>query len=277
MPHRIAFSDVHIAEMRSNYKEYSTLLNELDAVFVRNPGQIHERYDPISSLDPAEPEERFANYFELSTANEAFDAMLAPMHHFMGGRREKSMDQVAAETEGAISNSLINLLGFEPDGNSGEISNALKSGTKSLASIEVSEVWQTIDAQVSAAREGDPMREMDPVEKVHHVLSKLGETDRRGFIEEFPEKFAQLRVLKTGELTGFAFALFGMGLTKRKGKFSGPRQTQKFAAQFRDAQHIEEASRCDCFITFDRDASELAASALRYAGFPTQILLLKNQ
>ncbi|CUH86040.1 hypothetical protein [Thalassovita mediterranea] len=277
LPHRIAFSDVHITEMRNNHEEYSTLLNELDAVFVRNPGQVHERYDPISALDTAVPEERFANYFEFSPAYEAFDEMLAPMHHLMGGRREKSMDQVALETERAITNSLMNPLGFEPDGNSGEVSNALKSGTESLASIDVSEVWQTIDTQVSAAREGDPMREMDPGEKVHHVLSKLSETERRGFIEEFPEKFAQLRVLKTGELTGFAFALFGMGLTKRKGKFTGPRQTQKFAAQFRDAQHIEEASRCDCFITFDQDASELAASTFAYAGFPTQTLLLMNQ
>lgn len=276
LPHRIAFSDIHIAEMRTNHEEYTTLLNELDAVFVRNPGQVHERHDRISSLDPAVPEERFANYFEFSPAYEAFYEMLAPMHHLMGGGREKTMDQIAKETERAVSNSLTKLLGSELVGNSVEISNALKGATESLTSIDVSDTRKSVEAQVSAVREGDPMREMDPIEKVHHVLSKLGKIEQRGFLDKYPEKFAQLRTLKTGELSGFAFALFGMGLTKRKGKFAGSRQSQKFAAQFRDAQHIEEASRCDCFITFDQDASALAASTFAYAGFPTQTILLKN-
>lgn len=277
LPHRIAFSDVHIAEMRTNHEKYSTLLNELDAVFVRNPGQVHERHDRISSFDPAVPEERFANYFEFSPAYEAFTEMLAPLHHLMGGRREKTMDQVATETERAVANSLMNLLGSEPAGNSVELFNALKSGTESLTSINVPETWKAVDDQVSAAREGDPMREMDPIEKVHHVLSKLSKKEKCWFVDKYPEKFAQLRVLKTGDLSGFAFTLFSLGLTKRKGKFTGARQSQNFAAQFRDTQHIEEASRCDCFITFDQDASALAASTFAYAGFPTQTILLKNQ
>ena len=275
-PHRIAFSDVHICEMWRNHEDYSALLNELDAVFVRNPGQAHNRHDVISSLDPALPEERFADHLEFLPVYNAFEAMFAPMHHLLGGKRDKSMGQIAKETEAEISVALKQLLNTEPGNDFTGLYDTLEETTECLASIEVSDGWTKIDAQVAAARQGDPMRAMNPLEKVYHVLSKLDETERQKFIEEYPEKFAQLRLLNTGELTGFASALFGMGLTKQKGLFSGPRQKQKFAAQFRDAQHIEEASRCDWFITFDQGASELAASTFAYSGFPTQTVLLKN-
>lgn len=274
--HRIAFSDVHIFEMQGNHEEYSTLLNELDAVFVRNPGQINRLYNPISSLDPAVPEERFAENFKFNSAYNAMEAMLAPIHHVLGGRREISMEQIADEAEANIAKELKQLLSSQSDGDHTEIWKSLEKTTASLASIEAAKGWQKRDAQVSAARLGDPMREMDPVEKVHHVLSKLDETERPWFTELYPEKFAQLRVLKSGELAGFALALFAMGLTKQKGFFTGSRQEQNFAAQFRDTRHIEEASRCDVFMTYDQDARELAASTFAYAGFPTKTILLRK-
>lgn len=276
LPHRIAFSDVHIREMRNNREKYSTLLKELDAVFVRNPGQVHERHDRISSLDPAVPEERFTAHFEFLSAHNAFDSMLKPMHHLLGGGRDKSIDQITRETEGEISEALEELLAREPGGHFSPNLSPLGEATERLISIEAAKGWETMDGQVSASRDGDPMREMNPFEKVQHVLSKLEETERHRFIELYPEKFAQLRILKVGDLAGFAFSLFGMGLTKRKGIFSGKHQTQKFAAQFRDAQHIEEASRCDRFVTFDQGASELAASTFEYAGFPTGTILLRK-
>ncbi len=120
------------------------------------------------------------------------------------------------------------------------------------------------------------MRNMDASEKVLHLLSKLEAKEQFQLTEKYPKNFAQHRILETGELAGFALTLFGLGLTKRKGIYTGSRQTQKFAAQFRDAQHIEEASRCDCFMTFDQGASELATSTFAYAGFQTQTLLLKR-
>lgn len=275
LPHRIAFSDVHVREMRDNHEEYSALLKELDAVFVRNPGQVHGRHDRISSLDPAIPEERFAAHFEFLSAFNAFDSMLKPMHHLLGGRRDKSIDQIARETEGEISEALEELLAHEPEGHFAPNLSPLREATEYLTSIEAAKGWEAIDDQVSASRDGDPMREMNPFEKVLHVLSKLDEAERHKFMELYPERFAQLRVLKVGDLAGFAFALFSMGLTKRKGIFSGKHQTQNFAAQFRDAQHIEEASRCDWFVTSDLGASELAASTLGYAGFPTRTILLR--
>ncbi len=275
--HRIAFSDVHIHEMWTNQEEYTNLINELDAVFVRNPGQLHNRHNQICSLDPAQPEERFATYLELSSVYDAFEAMLAPIHHFLGGFREKSMIHIAKETQDEIAEALEHLFHEHPHSDSSGLHSTLKEISMNLSSIDVTEGWRAIEDQVLAARHGDPMKEMDPIEKVKHLLSKLDETERCKFEEEYPEKFAQVRGLETGELTGFAFALFGLGLTKRKGVFSGPRQAQKFAAQFRDAQHIEEASRCDWFVTFDQGASELAASTYAYAGIGTNTILLKKK
>ncbi len=273
-PHRIAFSDVHIHEMRGNHEEYSALLNDLDAVFIRNPGQIHERYHSVSSLDSAEPEERFADYFKFMSAHDACETLIAPIHHLLGGKREISMNQIADEVDAEISKVLKQLLSAVPDGDQAEFWRSLEETTKGLASIDASNGWQRRDALISAARLGDPMREMNPIEKARHVISKLDELERRCFTELYPEKFAQHRILKTGELAGLAFALFALGLTKQKGIFTGVRQEQKFTAQFRDARHIEEASRCDVFLTFDHDASELAASTFAYAGFATTSVLL---
>ncbi|WP_457648408.1 hypothetical protein [Profundibacter sp.] len=87
LPHRLAFSDIHIVEMRNNHHEYTALLKELDAVFIRNPGAIHGRYHPISSLDSADPELRFSEYFQSAPALEAFEEMLPPLHHLLGGAR----------------------------------------------------------------------------------------------------------------------------------------------------------------------------------------------
>ena len=117
---------------------------------------------------------------------------------------------------------------------------------------------------------------MGPIDRVDHVLSMLNQQENDVFLTQYPRHFAQLRNLSVGEITGFAFYLFSLGLISRKGKFSGSRQLQKFNAQFRDALHIEEASRCDVFLTFDKDASDLAASTLSYAGFSTQVVLLNK-
>lgn len=276
--HRIAFSDVHIQEMKSNSREYADLLEELDAVFIRNPGAEHNQYHPISSIDYGEPHRRFSEHIKFSPIYDAFEAMLSPMQHILGGRREKNMVQIADETGCRIKRSLGDLLSSVGEDDSTWMSqhffNQIDLITEETRELDGQKDWNTIESQVERARLGDPMRGMQPIERVNYIISCLEPIHRDSFLEQFPESFAQKKVLSVGELTGFAFALFSLGLTKRKGIFSGTQQEKMFAAQYRDAMHVEEASRCDLFVTMDKGAFDLAAATFAYAGFATRSILL---
>ncbi|SEQ49136.1 hypothetical protein [Thalassovita taeanensis] len=280
IPHRLAFSDIHLTEMRGNRDEYAKLLDDLNAVFVRNPGAIHNRYHPISSLDSGEPFRRFSEHLEFAPAFDAFEAILSFMQHLLGGRRESKMQDIAVSADARIKSSLAELLSSATGGVfEGMIANfypRIDEVTQNISSLDVDSGWRWIDAHARVAREGDPMRDMHPLEKVNYLFSLLDPTESMQLVELFPKGFARHKVLKNGDMAGFAFMLFSLGLTKRKGIFSGSRQEKKFVAQFRDAMHIEEASRCDCFITFDQGAFELASASFAYAGFSTRTILLKG-
>lgn len=279
---RVAFSDVHLEEMQDNSANYARLLQRLDALFIRNPGALHGEYHPICSFDECDIERRFIEHADFRTANQAFCAMLAPMQHLLGGQKDASISEILEDTNSEVSGLLSQLVGDHVDKSSRsavreKIKAVLADSSKKLASIDAEESRLLVETQFQGARHGDPMRDMDPTEKVAHLFSTLDEESRDEIEEKYPLHFATKRPLASGELTVFSFLLFTLGLTKRKGKFSGTRQLQKFAAEFKDAMHIEDASRCDCFFTFDEDASRLAASTLSYAGFPTQVVHLARR
>lgn len=278
MPHRVAFSEIHLIEMQGNRDAYTKLLDDLNAVFVRNPGAAENRYHPISSIESGDASRRFSEHFEFAPIFDAFEVMLAPLQHFMGGRRGCELQEIADSTADGIKASLKDLFSSVSVDNFEAMMEIfapqINEARKSLLSVNVAAGLRRIEAHLKVARDGDPMRDMQSSEKVDYLFSILDETEREELEQLFPKHFANHKILNNGEMAGFAFMLFGMGLTKRKGIFSGSRQEQKFAAQFRDAQHIEEASRCDLFITFDRGASQLAAASFAYAGFPTRAFLL---
>lgn len=277
--HRVAFSDIHLREMQNNSDEYAKLLEELDAIFVRNAAAGENRYHPISSLDLGEPYRRFSDYRDFAPAFAAFDAMLSPLHYLLGGQKDACVDRIADSTGTRIKSSIDELLlsiGEDLTGGASEEFEAkIDAASNIIRSLDPEESWKFFDSQVKIAREGDLMRNMQPIEKVNFLISCLPSSQQDELKELFPEKFAQKRNLEVGELSGFSMILFSLGLTKRKGIFSGPRQERKFAAQYRDAMHIEEASRCDCFVTLDQGAFELSAAAFAYAGFNTRSVLLK--
>lgn len=279
VPDRVAFSNVHLAEMQGNPAAYARLLDDLNAVFVRNPGDEHGRYHPISSLDAGEPFHRLSEHSEFAPIHDAFDAMLMPIHHLMGGRRDVDLREITNSTAARIRSSIGQLLSEASDGILDGIPESsyqtLNETTESLLSLDVGDGWRQIDAQFKAARDGDPMRHMRQLEKVDYLFSVLDQPTREAIVSRYPKGFATQSSLEVGDVAGFVSFLFASGLISRSQIFSGSHQERKFLAQFRDAQHIEAASRCDCFITFDKGASELASACFAYAGFPTEVILLK--
>ena len=277
---RFAFSDVHLYEMRNRPADYARLLTELDAVFLRNPSAEHNIHARISCIEPGDAARRFAEHQESSGIWDAFEAMLGPLHHLCGGQRDRDMQDIAHETETTMVEHLLSRLPAEDaqlrDAFRLSFAGRIAQSTDELGKIDPAEDWEKLDALRDHARRGDPMRNMRALEKVHHLLSGLPEEERKAFVELYPEKFAQTRSISTGELVGLSMALFSMGLVRLKGYFGGNQQHSKFASQVRDARHIEEAARCDMFVTFDKDAAELAEATFAYAGLSTKTLVLQR-
>lgn len=112
---------------------------------------------------------------------------------------------------------------------------------------------------------------------VEYVLGLLDDPDRDDFQKLYPRGFwTDARGREEGNLTGFAFLLFALGIVRDRRVRSGvrTRREKHFLGQFRDCQHIEAASRCAVFITFDKGAARLAGAVYAYAGVKTEVCLL---
>lgn len=113
---------------------------------------------------------------------------------------------------------------------------------------------------------------------VEFVLGHLDDPDRDGFLKLYPRGFwTDPRGREEGDLTGFAFMLFALGIVrvKRVSSKNRSRREKHFLGQFRDCLHIEAASRCAAFITFDKGAARLAKATYAHAGVATQVILLE--
>lgn len=113
---------------------------------------------------------------------------------------------------------------------------------------------------------------------VEFVFGLLDDPDRDEFLKLHPRGFWTDAVgREEGNLTGFAFLLFALGIVrdKRVSSKGRARREKHCLGQFRDCQHIEAASRCAAFITFDKGAARLAKATYAYAGAATQVICLE--
>lgn len=112
---------------------------------------------------------------------------------------------------------------------------------------------------------------------VEWVFNKLDHADQEQFEQFFSHRFwADVDGRVEGKLTGFAFLLFILGIVRdrRVSSKGRARREKHFLGQFRDCQHIEAASRCAAFITFDKGAARLTKATYAYAGVATQVIWL---
>lgn len=118
-----------------------------------------------------------------------------------------------------------------------------------------------------------------PDDKVaDYLISRLDKNDHAAIRKRYPPLFwADLKTREEGDLTGLAFLLFMMGLVreKRAKKRDPQRRAKYFRTQFQDCRHIEAASRCAVFVTFDKGAARLAKAVYAYAGVGTMVVHLE--
>jgi hypothetical protein len=121
------------------------------------------------------------------------------------------------------------------------------------------------------------LQAMPADEQVAYLLTFLSPEDRDHLSKAFPSGFwADPSLREDGNLAGFAFMLYCIGLIGHRKARSGSlnKRMARFLAQFRDCQHIEEASRCGAFLTVDQGGAQLARAVYAYAGVKTEVICL---
>jgi hypothetical protein len=114
-------------------------------------------------------------------------------------------------------------------------------------------------------------------EAVEYLFSQLDGKELATIRSDYhPQFWATFATRQEGKLAGFAFMLFVMGLVRNPDvkKRDRQRREKHFLGQFNDCQHIEKASRCAMFLTFDKGAARLAKSVYAYAGVRTAVIHL---
>ncbi|KUJ76725.1 hypothetical protein [Ruegeria profundi] len=111
-------------------------------------------------------------------------------------------------------------------------------------------------------------------EIAEYLFSKL--PDSVGIDSFYPREFGRAEI-EAGSISSFAFLLFSLGVAafERPKKGGQSRYLERFISQFRDCEHIENASRCHVFLTGDSRAARLARATYSYAGLPTEVLKLE--
>lgn len=114
---------------------------------------------------------------------------------------------------------------------------------------------------------------------VEFLFCRLPQEDETAIRLTFPKGFwAKVENREEGQIVGLALLLFHMGAVRDNRVWTGPiaSRHKHYLGQFRDGQHIEEASRCSLFATFDQRAARLARAVYSYAGATTEVALLRR-
>ncbi len=270
----IAFSDTHVREiLRSNRPhEFIELLEKIGAYYlppVSNLPKIESRSTTLKANVVREviPEEiDFALKSQL--AIEDILRLLAALHMgagFLDVEKEReeilhSIDDyieafrqemhIICENEFDPSEIVESVRSkFEP------VKNEINDLNVSQLETEARNFHREFKTQIPGSQ-----AELDQIpddEIAEYLFSKLPDS---GWIESlYPREFGRAEI-ETGSILSFAFLLFSLGVAalKRPRKGGQSRYLGRIINQFRDCEHIENASRCHVFLTMDSGAARLA-------------------
>lgn len=278
LPAQLVVSDTHLREMRGRPREYAELLESLNCLLLVqhiDPNSVGNLLNRASLVKLDGAFERLADHQKSQAFYDGYEKLFELLRYMMGGDQALDHKEAMRGIGSGVKEGLTSLLADAPDDivaikltQVDEISDWSYPG-------DITEIWQTIDRQISATRTGDQMRHISALERVDFVLSKQPDEDRANFLQQYPFQFATARPLTVGELAGLSLAFFTMGAVKTKGIISGNRSERRFAAQMRDTHHIEAAAYSDAFLTADQDAAILAAMTYAHAGVATEALIYR--
>jgi hypothetical protein len=276
------YSMVHVDESRASGRPeaFVEALNAISAWYIEP--QAHDDHRVALSSGRAE-ELILADGDLLHQASRTMENLLKPMQFAMGwldGVDETSLREELIE--GVIE--FWDALEMElPEKNRVQLTGGKRAMLEAISDIPLEKVRGEAEVSFDRIRTRLPENyaQLDAVpadQVVEFVFGLLDDPDRDEFLKLYPRGFWTDAVgREEGNLTGFAFLLFALGIVrdKRVSSKGRARREKHYLGQFRDCQHIEAASRCAAFITFDKGAARLAKATYAYAGAATQVICLE--
>lgn len=276
------YSMVHVDESRASDRPdaFAEALNAISAWCIEP--HIHD--DQRVALSSGRAEElMIANRDLLHEASRTMENLLKPMQFAMGWLDGVDATVLQEELVEGV-NEFWGALEMElPEENGVQLTAGKLAMLDAISEIPLEKVRGEAKIWFNRIRARLPKNhaQLDAIpadQVVEFVLGFLNDPDLDEFLKLYPRGFwTDALGRDEGNLTGFAFMLFALGIVRdrRVSSKGRARREKHFLGQFRDCQHIEAASRCAAFITFDKGAARLAKATYAYAGVATQVILLE--
>lgn len=276
------YSMIHVDESRASGRPeaFVEALNSISAWCI----EPHPHNDQRVALSSGRAEELILADQDIShEATRTLEDLLKPMQFAMGWLDRVDATSLRQELIDGVNEFWRGLENELPEGNMGLLTDGKRAILGAIHEMPLEKVRG--EAEVSFDRfrarlpENHAQLDATPADQVvEFVLGHLDDPDRDELLKLYPRGFLTDALgREEGNLTGFAFMLFARGIVRDR-RFSSKGRTRRekhFLGQFRDCQHIEAASRCAAFITFDKGAARLAKATYAYAGVATQVILLE--
>ncbi|MCC7320818.1 MAG: hypothetical protein IT542_07560 [Rubellimicrobium sp.] len=276
------YSMVNVDESRASGRPeaFVEALNAISAWYIEP--QAHDDHRVVLSSGRAE-ELTLADRDLLHEAARTMENLLKPMQFAMGwldGVDETSLREELVEGVNEFWGSLEREL---PEENRVQLTGGKRAMLDSISDIPLGKVRGEAEVWFDRIRARLPENYAQLVaipadQLVEFVLGLLDAPDRDELPKLYPRGFwTDALSREEGNLAGFAFMLFALGIVrdKRVSSKDRARREKHFLGQFRDCQHIEAASRCAAFITLDKGAARLAQATYAYAGVATEVIRLE--
>ena len=275
------YSMIHVDESRASGRPeaFVEALNAISAWYIE-PHTHDDRRVTLSSGRAAEL--ILADQDILHEAARAMENLLKPMHFTMGWLDGVDANSLREELVDRVNEFWAILEVDLTEENKAQLADGKRAMLDATTEMPLEKVRGEADVWFDRIRTRLPENHAQlnaiPADQViEFVLGLLDDPDRDEFLKLHPRGFwTDAAGREEGNLTGFAFMLFALGIVRdrRVSSKGRARREKHFLGQFRDCQHIEAASRCAAFITFDKGAARLAGAAYAHAGIKTEVCLL---
>ena len=286
------YSDIHVREILLSGKPlpFIEALEDIGACHLLAVETIEALSSRSAALSPNVVREKIPEEIDSGVARqlalEKLQRLLAPLHNCAGGTMslDSERETVIAGLGAYVDDVEQEMSALTPPGGDiepllAEIQEQRRAAEAQMRSLDTQKMQQEAhDFQKEFARSLAKAKLDDvPDEEIAAILlSKL--PDRTWVENTYPEGFGR-EAMSCGEITGFAYMLFtlGVGRLNRPMKGGGEEFVRRLYSQFRDCEHIEQAIRCNTFMTKDNGAASLAKAVYSYAGVPNQVIQLKAE
>lgn len=268
------YSNVHVEECSAFYRpeQYVRVLDEIDAYYIQPTERLETQFKikPSVAKDLIQCDPDFASKSQTFLSNQMAFTQFA-----LGWLGALDAEELKRELEaeidlwvGEIERECFGLC---------VTSSIRQQLLESLFYLDMNKLKQEgLEKQPQTAHEWNErfsrIDKLAPDEIVDFIFLEIGHDAAQYLSGMFLKKtWPNGTFSENGSLTGLTFFLFtqGVGRDSKVKRGSQSNRRKRFQAQFRDCRHIEEAARCDLFLSNDSGAVALAQAAYAYAGVNT--------